>query len=79
MHIAERFHAAVSAQKIPHAFSSAGPCVTISVGIASAIPAPGLDPKMLADRADEMLYGAKSAGRGTTRGASLRVQLLKLA
>lgn len=77
MHIAERFHAAVAAQKIPHAFSTAGVSVTISVGIATAVPAPGLDPKALADRADEMLYAAKSAGRNTTQGASLRAQLLK--
>lgn len=70
-HIADRIHAAVAEQQIAHAFSTVADQVTISVGIATVIPAADVVPKMLADRADEMLYAAKSAGRNTTQGASL--------
>ncbi len=79
MHMAERFHAAVAEQQIPHAFSKAAPHITISAGIAAAIPAPGLETKMLAERADEMLYAAKNAGRNTTKGVSLHASLVKQA
>ncbi len=71
MRIAERFHAAVAALQIPHAFSAAAPHVTISIGIATAIPLADLMPEMLSEAADRMLYTAKDAGRNTSRGIRL--------
>lgn len=69
--MAKRFHDAVAALEIPHAFSSAGPRVSISVGVATAIPAAGMTPEMLSEAADKMLYLAKDAGRSTTKGTQL--------
>lgn len=71
MRIAERFHAAVIALQIPHAYSAAAPHVTISIGIATAIPAVSLTPQMLSDAADRMLYAAKNAGRSAIKGTQI--------
>jgi diguanylate cyclase (GGDEF)-like protein len=71
MRVAEQFHAALAALQIPHAFSAAAPYVTISVGIATAIPAAGLTFEMLSATADKMLYAAKNAGRSTSKGTRL--------
>lgn len=71
MRIAERFHAALAALQIPHAFSAAAPHVTVSIGIATAIPVADLTPEMLSDDADRMLYAAKNAGRNTSRAIRL--------
>ena len=73
--IAERFHAALAALQIPHAFSAAAPHVTISIGIATAIPVTEMTPEMLSEAADRMLYTAKNDGRNTSRGILLSVPL----
>ena len=41
--------------------------VTISAGVATAIPAPGDEARMLVEKADAALYQAKEAGRNTVR------------
>lgn len=66
--MAENFHAAVAALQIPHAFSTAAPHVSISIGIATAIPGPQLSQEGLSEAADKMLYLAKASGRNTTKG-----------
>jgi diguanylate cyclase (GGDEF)-like protein len=71
MHIAKCFHAALSALEIPHAFSAAGPHVTISIGISTTIPATDLTPEMLSEAADKMLYSAKNSGRNTSKDIRL--------
>ena len=71
MRMAQRFHDAVAALQIPHAYSTAAPHVTISIGVATATPAPGITPEMLSEAADKMLYLAKDAGRSTTRVTQL--------
>lgn len=71
MRLAQRFHAAVAALQIPHAFSAAGPQISISVGIATAVPTAAVTLEVLADAADRMLYAAKNAGRSTTRSVRL--------
>ena len=68
MRMAENFHAAVAALQIPHAFSTAAPQVSISIGIATAIPRPDLSQEGLSEAADKMLYQAKASGRNTTKG-----------
>ena len=54
---------AIAALQIPHEASTTEPFVTISVGAASIIPEPRVDPKTLVQGADEALYAAKQGGR----------------
>lgn len=74
LRMAERFHEAVAALQIPHAYSTAAPYVTISIGLATTVPAPQLTPEMLAEAADRMLYLAKDSGRSATKGTVLTPQ-----
>lgn len=60
---AERIRAEIEALAIPHAGSPAAPVVTVSVGVASAMPRPGNDSMGLTEAADQALYRAKSRGR----------------
>ena len=60
--VAERIRAAIVALDMPHAASSAGKCVTVSLGVASADPAKLAAAALLA-AADQALYAAKKLGR----------------
>jgi diguanylate cyclase (GGDEF)-like protein len=71
LRMAENIHAAVAALRIPHAFSTAAPHVSISIGIATAIPGPDLSQEVLSEAADKMLYLAKASGRNTTKGTQI--------
>ncbi|MDF5939881.1 GGDEF domain-containing protein [Pseudomonas aeruginosa] len=66
--IAERLRQAVEALGIEHLGSSAGPCLTISLGVAYSTSGMGLD--ALYREADRALYEAKDAGRNAVRVAS---------
>ncbi|WP_186764581.1 diguanylate cyclase domain-containing protein [Comamonas flocculans] len=61
--VAERLCGAVFGQALVHEGSSAAPCVTISVGVACAIPDLQRDPATLTELADVHLYRAKLTGR----------------
>lgn len=61
--VAERIRAAVEALGLPHADSSAGSVVTVSVGAAAAVPDGSLSQYKLLDLADAALYRSKEAGR----------------
>jgi hemerythrin len=64
--IARAVVAAVQAMGLPHAHSDAAPVVTLSVGVASAVPAMPADPQAgahLLAAADAALYQAKHDGR----------------
>ena len=61
--VARRLLDEVSLLSIPHAHSSVTPWVTVSMGLASMIPADGATPGDLIKRADALLYQAKAAGR----------------
>ena len=60
---AESLRAACEARAIAHPASSAGPVVTISLGVASCIPFEEMSPDYLFVEADAALYRAKQAGR----------------
>jgi diguanylate cyclase (GGDEF)-like protein len=67
---ANRIHASVAALRIEHATSPYG-MLTVSVGVASRLPAIGdKAPEDLVRQADWALYVAKSEGRNATRTAS---------
>ena len=61
--IAESFRADILSLHIPHAYSSTGSCVTISLGVATIIPSKDSSPGSLINAADEALYRSKETGR----------------
>lgn len=61
--VAENMRAAIARLKLPHVNSVTGHDVTISVGVASTIPASGGSPQALVAAADVALYQAKAVGR----------------
>ena len=64
--VAEELRLDVLRLRIPHAGAELGQ-VSISVGVASAIPNAGLQPAQLVDMADKALYVAKLDGRNLVR------------
>jgi len=61
--LAERLISEVLGLGIAHAYSEAGPLVSVSAGVAMAIPGDDSTPIQLLRRADEALYRAKENGR----------------
>lgn len=61
--LAEEMRKEVIELRIPHGLSKASEYVTLSLGVATLIPIPGLKPDMLIKEADNMLYKAKENGR----------------
>jgi diguanylate cyclase (GGDEF)-like protein len=61
--VAEDLRASVEFLCIPHPDSAVEACVTISVGLASAVPARDTSAEPLLEIADQQLYHSKSAGR----------------
>ena len=61
--IAERLRASVEAIGIEHDGSSVARVVTISLGVASVVPAAGVESADLIAAADTALYRAKAEGR----------------
>ncbi|MBU2958124.1 diguanylate cyclase [Paracoccus sp. 1_MG-2023] len=62
-HMAETIRARIEALAIAHGASDAGPCVTVSVGVAWGMSEPGLDAEYWLTAADRMLYRSKGSGR----------------
>lgn len=61
--VAEVLRKAVDSLALSHAHSSTADHVTLSLGVASAIPGSGTEPKALIEQADHALYRAKQGGR----------------
>lgn len=73
-HLGEKLCQDVEALGLPHAASSTGSHVTISVGGATMIPSSGKSFSQLVDSADKALYEAKRTGRN--RAVTSRCQTL---
>ena len=69
--VAERLKKAIIGLGITHEYSSAASQVTISMGVATALPVNERDPEELIDAADKMLYEAKGSGRNCARSTRL--------
>lgn len=63
LRVAEEIRAACQALAIPHPASTTGPVITVSLGVASCIPADEMAPESLIASADAALYRAKQEGR----------------
>lgn len=61
--VGEKLRNAVQQQKIPHQPSVVADVVTVSLGVATVIPHPGVDTSRLIDYADKALYQSKNNGR----------------
>ncbi|MDJ1173511.1 diguanylate cyclase [Roseofilum capinflatum] len=61
--IAKRIQDHVQALQIRHQNSTASSVVTLSLGIATVVPVPEINPEWLLKAADEALYQAKAQGR----------------
>jgi diguanylate cyclase (GGDEF)-like protein len=70
--VAERVRTSVKNLKIDHKSSAIDKYVTLSLGIASAIPGHGMSAKDLVALADKSLYEAKEAGRNQSIGKTLK-------
>jgi diguanylate cyclase (GGDEF)-like protein len=71
MLIAQQMCDAVADLSIPHAGSSVSNVLTVSLGLACAVPAHGVAPEKLTALADAMLYSAKQKGRNQVQSACL--------
>jgi diguanylate cyclase (GGDEF)-like protein len=68
--IAAALRRAVEAAGMPHPDSDVAPVVTVSVGVAAAVPSHGHSPERLIAAADAALYAAKAGGRNRVGTAS---------
>jgi len=68
LRLAERLRAAIAALAEPHLLVPDG-VVTVSIGVAAAVPAPDGRVEDLMERADAQLYCAKLAGRNRVHAA----------
>lgn len=68
--LAEKLRQEMMAQALPHAFSTAATCVTLSFGVVEALPTRTRNAEWYINEADKALYLAKEAGRNRVVSAS---------
>jgi len=73
LEVAETLRAKIEAKKIPHASSKVSDYVTISVGVATAVPERGSMPEKLIAAADQVLYEAKDEGRNQVKSVGFHL------
>ncbi|OSM01787.1 diguanylate cyclase [Magnetofaba australis] len=61
--LAERVRNEIRALAIPHSASQTDDCVTVSIGVATTLPRPGVDREAFIKAVDQNLYAAKAGGR----------------
>jgi diguanylate cyclase (GGDEF)-like protein/PAS domain S-box-containing protein len=61
--VAERLRSVLAELRLHHGATSAGPLVTLSIGIATIVPSEEVCPDLLLTQADQALYAAKHSGR----------------
>ena len=61
--MARRIQSELAIADLAHGASGISPLVTLSIGIATQVPADGLDSGWLLGQADQALYAAKHSGR----------------
>jgi diguanylate cyclase (GGDEF)-like protein/PAS domain S-box-containing protein len=61
--VAERLRSVLAELRLHHGAASAGPLVTLSIGIATMVPSEEVCPDLLLTQADQALYAAKHSGR----------------
>ncbi|EHK70464.1 response regulator receiver modulated diguanylate cyclase [Pseudomonas psychrotolerans L19] len=69
--VAERLLQQVRDQRLTHGYSSVTGYVTLSLGVATALPPTAVDPAALITAADAQLYAAKHQGRARVCAAEL--------
>lgn len=69
--VAETIHAKIARHELDHPDSAVSCNVTVSIGVAAAIPTCQTTPKQLLDAADRALYQAKQSGRNRTEAVCL--------
>jgi diguanylate cyclase (GGDEF)-like protein len=74
--VGERLRSEVAALAIPHAKSSVGPTLTLSVGVASHFPGGYDSAEALVEAADRALYRAKEQGRNRVEAAGSGAALI---
>jgi diguanylate cyclase (GGDEF)-like protein len=74
--MAERLRSRIEEMCIPHAASTYGSCVTVSIGVATIVPTFENSMETLIASADEALYQAKREGRNCLRAAMLNEAVL---
>jgi diguanylate cyclase (GGDEF)-like protein len=67
--LAEELREKVESGNLPHAFSKVAGVVTLSLGVASALPSRECTPASLIEAADQALYQAKHSGRNRVGGS----------
>jgi diguanylate cyclase (GGDEF)-like protein len=61
--VAERLREAICRLRLAHGATAAGSHVTLSIGVATELPAEDMSSDLLVARADQALYAAKHSGR----------------
>lgn len=68
--VAERIQASLRTSRIAHAAPGCHQYVSLSIGVSTLAPVPGLKPETLISKADAALYRAKEKGRNRTEFSS---------